>query len=55
MTSIRTTPQWETPELGKALDGTTVEELLSGTPLGLAHDPSTNALIRHYRRLRGRN
>ena len=55
MTSIRTTPQWETLELGKALAGTIIEELLAGTPPGLAHDPSTNALIRHYRRLRGGN
>ena len=45
--------QWGV-ELGKALAGRIVPELESEAPPALAHDGSTNALIRRYRRLRGR-
>ena len=40
-------------ELGKALAGRIVPELESASEPDLAHYSSTNALIRHYRKLRG--
>jgi glucose-6-phosphate isomerase len=43
--------QWGV-ELGKALAGRIAPELESGEEPALAHDSSTNALIRRYRRLR---
>jgi len=43
--------QWGV-ELGKTLAGRIAAELASGEEAGLAHDSSTNALIRRYRRLR---
>ncbi len=43
--------QWGV-ELGKALAGRIAPELESDIPPTLAHDSSTNALIRRYRRLR---
>jgi glucose-6-phosphate isomerase len=43
--------QWGV-ELGKVLAGRIVPELESDVPPTLAHDSSTNALIRRYRRLR---
>jgi glucose-6-phosphate isomerase len=47
--------QWGV-ELGKVLAARTTPELESGDEPVLNHDSSTNALIRHYRRLRsGRN
>jgi glucose-6-phosphate isomerase len=45
--------QWGV-ELGKALARRIAGELESIAPPALAHDASTNALIRRYRRLRGR-
>jgi glucose-6-phosphate isomerase len=45
--------QWGV-ELGKVLAGKIVPELESGAAPALTHDASTNALIRRYRRLRGR-
>ncbi|ABQ92691.1 glucose-6-phosphate isomerase [Roseiflexus sp. RS-1] len=45
--------QWGV-ELGKALAGRIVPELMSESAPHLAHDSSTNALIRRYRTLRGR-
>ncbi len=45
--------QWGV-ELGKQLAGRIVPELESQDPPALDHDDSTNALIRRYRRLRGR-
>ena len=45
--------QWGV-ELGKALAGRIIPELASAADPPLAHDSSTNALIRRYRRLRGR-
>jgi glucose-6-phosphate isomerase len=45
--------QWGV-ELGKVLAGRIVPELAAGEPQALGHDSSTNALIRRYRRLRGR-
>jgi glucose-6-phosphate isomerase len=45
--------QWGV-ELGKTLAGRIVPELTAGAAPELGHDPSTNALIRRYRRLRGR-
>ncbi len=45
--------QWGV-ELGKALAGRIAPELMSDTAPSLAHDSSTNALIRRYRALRGR-
>jgi glucose-6-phosphate isomerase len=45
--------QWGV-ELGKALAQRIVPELQAETPPALAHDSSTNALIRRYRRSRGR-
>jgi glucose-6-phosphate isomerase len=44
--------QWGV-ELGKALAQRTLSELQSATERELAHDSSTNALIRRYRRLQG--
>ncbi len=44
--------QWGV-ELGKVLATRTAAELSSATEPELAHDSSTNALIRRYRRLRG--
>ena len=45
--------QWGV-ELGKVLAGRIVPELTSDTAPELGHDSSTNALIRRYRRARGR-
>ena len=45
--------QWGV-ELGKVLAAKIVPELTSPTPPALAHDSSTNALIRRYRRQQGR-
>jgi glucose-6-phosphate isomerase len=45
--------QWGV-ELGKVLAGRIVPELMSESDPHLAHDSSTNALIRRYRTLRGR-
>jgi glucose-6-phosphate isomerase len=39
--------------LGKVLAGRIIPELESADEPRLAHDSSTNALIRRYRRLRG--
>jgi glucose-6-phosphate isomerase len=44
--------QWGV-ELGKALASRIIPELHRGVEPNLAHDTSTNALIRRYRRLRG--
>jgi glucose-6-phosphate isomerase len=44
--------QWGV-ELGKALATQILPELASPTEPALTHDPSTNALIRRYRRLKG--
>ena len=41
-------------ELGKRLAGPIAAELAAPDPPELTHDPATNALIRRYRRLRGR-
>jgi glucose-6-phosphate isomerase len=49
--SIDSFDQWGV-ELGKVLANRIVPELASGADLKLAHDSSTNALIRRYRRLR---
>jgi len=46
--------QWGV-ELGKVLAQRIIPELESAEPPALGHDGSTNALIRRYRRLRGRN
>ena len=43
--------QWGV-ELGKQLAKATIAELTASTEPTLAHDSSTNALIRHYRQLR---
>jgi len=43
--------QWGV-ELGKVLAEQTAAELSGAEPLALAHDNSTNALIRRYRQLR---
>jgi glucose-6-phosphate isomerase len=43
--------QWGV-ELGKQLAKTTIAELIAKDETGLAHDSSTNALIRRYRQLR---
>jgi glucose-6-phosphate isomerase len=45
--------QWGV-ELGKVLATRIVDELEATAETPLAHDPSTNALIRRYRRMRGR-
>jgi len=50
--SINSFDQWGV-ELGKVLAQRIVPELESETEPDLAHDASTNALIRRYRRLRG--
>jgi len=44
--------QWGV-ELGKALAQRVAAEIVAGDDRGLAHDGSTNALIRRYRALRG--
>jgi glucose-6-phosphate isomerase len=44
--------QWGV-ELGKVLASRIIPELHRGEEPKLAHDASTNALIRRYRRLRG--
>ena len=44
--------QWGV-ELGKALAQRIIPELESATEPTLAHDSSTNALIRRYRKLKG--
>jgi glucose-6-phosphate isomerase len=49
--SIDSFDQWGV-ELGKALAVNIIPELESGTEPDLAHDSSTNALIRHYRSLK---
>ena len=49
--SINSFDQWGV-ELGKALAQKIVPELESADEPELAHDPSTNALIRRYRRMR---
>jgi glucose-6-phosphate isomerase len=49
--SIDSFDQWGV-ELGKALAGRTAAEIASASEPGLAHDSSTNALIRRYRELR---
>jgi glucose-6-phosphate isomerase len=46
--------QWGV-ELGKVLAARTTPELESADELALGHDSSTNALIRHYRRLKKRS
>ena len=48
---INSFDQWGV-ELGKKLAARIIPELESATELALAHDSSTNALIRRYRRLR---
>jgi len=45
--------QWGV-ELGKALANQTIPEVVSASEPDLAHDSSTNALIRRYRRLKAR-
>jgi len=50
---INSFDQWGV-ELGKQLATTIIDELMSETPPDLTHDPSTNALVRRYRRDRGR-
>ncbi len=50
---INSFDQWGV-ELGKALAATVIEEMTSETAPDLAHDASTNALIRRYRQGRGR-
>jgi glucose-6-phosphate isomerase len=50
---INSFDQWGV-ELGKELATRTVDELTSSEAPELAHDPSTNALIRRYRQGRGR-
>jgi glucose-6-phosphate isomerase len=40
-------------ELGKVLAKAIIPELETSTEPDLAHDSSTNALIRRYRRLKG--
>jgi len=50
---INSFDQWGV-ELGKELATTIISELTSATPPDLAHDSSTNALIRRYRTERGR-
>ncbi len=51
---INSFDQWGV-ELGKALAGRIAPELESPAPPELTHDSSTNALIRGYRRARGRS
>ncbi len=50
---INSFDQWGV-ELGKQLAQRMIPELESQSPPALAHDSSTNALIRHYRSRRGR-
>ncbi len=50
---INSFDQWGV-ELGKALATTIIGELTTDSRPDLAHDPSTNALIRYYRREQGR-
>ncbi len=50
--SVNSFDQWGV-ELGKVLAQRIVPELEADDDAGLAHDTSTNALIRRYRRLRG--
>jgi glucose-6-phosphate isomerase len=50
---INSFDQWGV-ELGKALATAIIGELTAQAPPPLAHDPSTNALIRRYREGRGR-
>jgi glucose-6-phosphate isomerase len=50
---INSFDQWGV-ELGKQLANRITPELTSPTPPALAHDSSTEALIRRYRRARGR-
>jgi glucose-6-phosphate isomerase len=50
---INSFDQWGV-ELGKQLANRITPELTSPTPPPAAHDSSTNALIRRYRRARGR-
>jgi glucose-6-phosphate isomerase len=50
--SIDSFDQWGV-ELGKVLAKEIIPELTSATEPELAHDSSTNALIRHYRTLKG--
>jgi glucose-6-phosphate isomerase len=45
--------QWGV-ELGKVLAKRIIPELASAAPPDLKHDSSTNALIRRYRKVRGR-
>lgn len=45
--------QWGV-ELGKALAQQTAAEIKAPDEANLAHDSSTNALIRHYRRFKNR-
>jgi len=52
--SIDSFDQWGV-ELGKALAASTTPELQSAPEPQLAHDSSTNALIRRYRRMRARS
>ncbi|MFP4073726.1 MAG: glucose-6-phosphate isomerase [Actinomycetota bacterium] len=51
--NINSFDQWGV-ELGKELADTIVDKLAASDEPGLDHDPSTNALIEHYRRGRGR-
>jgi glucose-6-phosphate isomerase len=53
MWGINSFDQWGV-ELGKELATAIVAEVAAATPPDLTHDPSTNALIRYYRRGRGR-
>jgi glucose-6-phosphate isomerase len=50
---INSFDQWGV-ELGKVLASTIIDELTSEAAPDLTHDVSTNALIGHYRRFRGR-
>jgi glucose-6-phosphate isomerase len=52
--NINSFDQWGV-ELGKALANRITPELTQHDPGELSHDPSTNSLIHHYRRLRGRD
>jgi glucose-6-phosphate isomerase len=51
---INSFDQWGV-ELGKVLANRITPELTQPGPVDLSHDSSTNSLIRHYRRLRGRD
>jgi glucose-6-phosphate isomerase len=52
--SIDSFDQWGV-ELGKVLAAAIIPELTSGTEPELAHDSSTNALIRRYRRMKSQS